>query len=92
MSWAATCIDFDTHFGTTLQANQLCVDKAHGYLVRWQVGDEVIENSGFFAIGNLWERAKFAAPWVALCRRIQPNWRTCFVTNQSDLPPQPKAG
>lgn len=51
----ATCINFDTHFGTTLQANQLCVDKEHGALLRWQVGEEVIENSDFFPIANLWE-------------------------------------
>lgn len=51
----AQCINFDTHFGTTLQANQLCVDNETGTLVRWQVGNEVIENSDFFRIANLWE-------------------------------------
>jgi TonB family protein len=54
----AKCINFDTHFGTTMQANQLCVDSEHGYLVRWQLGDEVIENSDFFQIANLWEPAQ----------------------------------
>ena len=53
----AKCINFDTHFGTTLQANQLCVDNDTGALVRWQVGDEVIENSDFFRIVDLWEPA-----------------------------------
>ncbi len=52
---SAKCINFDTHFGATLQANQLCVDSENGALVRWQVGDEVIENSEFFQIANLWE-------------------------------------
>jgi hypothetical protein len=54
---AAKCINFDTHFGATLQANQLCVDSERGTLLRWQVGDEVIENADFCAIANLWEPA-----------------------------------
>lgn len=54
---AAKCINFDTHFGATLQANQLCVDSERGALLRWQVGDEVIENADFFPIANLWEPA-----------------------------------
>ena len=51
----AKCINFDSQFGATLQANQLCVDSERGVLLRWQVGDEVIENSDFFPIANLWE-------------------------------------
>ena len=53
----AKCIQFDTHFGSTLQANQLCMDAERGALLRWQVGDELIENSDYFAFGNLWEPA-----------------------------------
>ena len=51
----AKCINFDTHFGNTLQTNQICVDSERGTLLRWQVGDEVIENTDYFQIGNLWE-------------------------------------
>jgi hypothetical protein len=32
----ARCINFDTHFGTTVQANQICVDAERGTLLRWQ--------------------------------------------------------
>ncbi len=53
----AKCINFDTQFGTTSQANQICADTQHGYLLRWQVGDEVVENSDFFQVANLWEPA-----------------------------------
>ncbi|MBA3913505.1 MAG: TonB family protein [Acidobacteriales bacterium] len=52
---SAHCINFDTQFGTTLQANQICVDSERGVLLRWQVGEETIENSDFFPIANLWE-------------------------------------
>lgn len=52
---AAKCINFDTQFGATLQANQICVDNERGTVLRWQVGDELIENSDFFPVANLWE-------------------------------------
>jgi hypothetical protein len=53
----AKCIQFDTHFGSTLQANQICMDAERGAVLRWQVGDELIENSDYFAFANLWEPA-----------------------------------
>ena len=49
------CIQFDTHFGSTLQHNELCMDNEHGYLVRWTVGNEYIENTDFKPVGDLWE-------------------------------------
>jgi len=52
---AARCIDFDTQFGDTLQANQICVDSGRAVLLRWRVGEELVENSEFFQIANLWE-------------------------------------
>ena len=53
----ARCINFDTRFGTTMQANQICMDAERGTLLRWQVGDEVVENDDFFRVGTLWEPA-----------------------------------
>jgi Gram-negative bacterial TonB protein C-terminal len=44
---AATCIDFDTVFGTTSQANQICVDKQLGVLLRFREGLDTDENSEF---------------------------------------------
>ena len=52
---AARCISFDTHLGAGIQANQVCVDAERGILLRWHVGDELIENSDFFQIATLWE-------------------------------------
>ncbi len=54
----AECVLFDTHFGSTLQHNQLCMDAERGALLRWQVGDETIENLDYFKVGNLWEPAR----------------------------------
>lgn len=52
---AAKCINFDTHLGVGVQANQMCVDAERGTLLRWRVGEELIENSDFFQISTLWE-------------------------------------
>ena len=51
----ARCIQFRTRFGDTVQSNQICVDMERGALLRWQVGDEVFENSDYFKVGRLWE-------------------------------------
>jgi len=51
----AKCVQFDTNFGSSVQHNELCMDSEHGYLVRWTVGNEFIENSDFKQVGNLWE-------------------------------------
>ena len=53
----ARCINFDTHFGSTMQSNQICMDAERGTLLRWQVGDEVVENADFYRVGTLWEPA-----------------------------------
>src|ERR1700692_1610654 len=50
---AAKCINFDTHLGVGIQANQMCVDAARGTLLLSRVGDELIENSDFFQISTL---------------------------------------
>ena len=54
---AAKCVHFDTHFGATVQHNQLCMDAERGVLLHWQVGEETIENADYFAVGDLWEPA-----------------------------------
>jgi len=51
----ARCVNFDTHLGTGVQANQICLDTERGTLLRWQVGDDIIENSDYFQLGKLWE-------------------------------------
>src|SRR5258708_2348076 len=52
---AAKCINFDTHLGAGVQANQICLDAERGTLLRWHVGDDLIENSDYFHVGKLWE-------------------------------------
>jgi hypothetical protein len=54
---AAKCINFDTHLGAGVRANQICVDAERGTLLRWHVGEELIENSDFFQVATLWEPA-----------------------------------
>ncbi len=54
---AAKCINFDTKFGDKLQQNQICVDATTGATLRWQVGEQVVEASGYYQVGQLWEPA-----------------------------------
>jgi TonB family protein len=54
---SARCINFDTRFGNTMQSNQICMDAQRGTLLRWQVGDEVMENADFYQVGRIWEPA-----------------------------------
>jgi hypothetical protein len=51
----AKCVNFDTQFGSTLQQNQLCVDSERDAMLRWRVGDTLIENTEYFQVGPLWE-------------------------------------
>jgi hypothetical protein len=51
----AKCINFQTQFGDVVQNNQICVDADRQALLRWRVGDELVENTQFFQIANLWE-------------------------------------
>jgi hypothetical protein len=51
----AKCIHFRTRFGETVQSNEICVDTDRGSVIRWQVGDEVFENTDYFKVGPLWE-------------------------------------
>jgi hypothetical protein len=53
----AKCIEFNTHVGESVQSNEICVDIYRGSVIRWQVGDELFENTGYFRVGSLWEPA-----------------------------------
>lgn len=53
----AKCIEFHTHVGETVQSNEICVDIYRGSVIRWQVGDELFENTGYFKVGSLWQPA-----------------------------------
>jgi Gram-negative bacterial TonB protein C-terminal len=44
---AAKCIRFETVNGRTHQSNEICVDNELGNLIRWNVGDDLIEDSDF---------------------------------------------
>lgn len=43
----AKCIHFETVNGRTHQSNEICVDTERGNLVRWNVGEDLIENFDF---------------------------------------------
>ena len=44
----AKCIRFETVNGRTHQSNEICVDEELGALIRWNVGEDLIENTGYF--------------------------------------------
>lgn len=44
---AAKCIQFETVNGRTFQSNEICVDDQLGTLARWNVGDELIEDTDY---------------------------------------------
>ncbi len=44
----ARCIEFDTVKGDKTSANEICIDKEYGILVRVHANDETITNSDFF--------------------------------------------
>jgi len=50
---AAKCIQFETVNGRTHQSNELCVDEELGMLVRYNVGDDLIENADFVSFENI---------------------------------------
>jgi len=50
---SAKCIDFETINGRSNQVNEICVDEANGTLVRYNVGDELIENTDFFSFEGM---------------------------------------
>lgn len=49
----AKCIQFDTVNGRTYQSNEICVDDEAGTLLRWKVGDELIEDTDYFSFQGI---------------------------------------
>jgi len=43
----AKCIQFETVNGKTHQSNEICVDEELGTLMRWDVGEDLIENTEY---------------------------------------------
>ncbi|HKN74886.1 MAG TPA: hypothetical protein VJW94_06895 [Candidatus Acidoferrum sp.] len=50
---AAKCVQFETVNGRTHESNELCVDEELGVLVRYNVGDDLIENTDFVSFENI---------------------------------------
>jgi Gram-negative bacterial TonB protein C-terminal len=44
---AAKCVRFETVVGRTHQSNEICVDDELGVLLRWNVGEDLIEDSEY---------------------------------------------
>jgi hypothetical protein len=51
---AAKCIQFETVNGRTRQSNEICVDVELGTLVRWNVGDELIDDTDYSSLDGVW--------------------------------------
>jgi hypothetical protein len=52
---SAKCIQFETVNGRTRQSNQICVDEQLGTVIRWNVGEDLIENTDYSQFeGVLW--------------------------------------
>ena len=46
------CIEFDTTYGEKTDNNKICVDSASGALMTFRNGNELAENSEFFAFAG----------------------------------------
>jgi len=57
---SARCIEFDTIAGQKTDNNEICVDAANGTLLRGKVGQNLIENSEFFAFAGALLPAKIS--------------------------------
>jgi TonB family protein len=50
----AKCIHFDTINGRTHQSNEICVDDELGALLRWNVGEDLIEDGDYASFEGMW--------------------------------------
>jgi Gram-negative bacterial TonB protein C-terminal len=53
----AKCIHFETVNGRTHQSNEIRVDAEQGTVLRWNVGDELVEDSEFYMFEGVWRPA-----------------------------------
>jgi len=53
----AKCIHFETVNGRTHQSNEICVDAEQGTVLRWDVGDELVEDSEYYMFEGVWRPA-----------------------------------
>ena len=54
----AKCIHFETVNGRMHQSNEICVDEELGTLIRWNVGEDLIENTDFSLFEGIWLPAR----------------------------------
>src|SRR5262249_24339068 len=50
----AKCIHFETINGRAHQSNEICVDAEQETVLRWNVGDQLIEDSGYSMFEGSW--------------------------------------
>jgi Gram-negative bacterial TonB protein C-terminal len=50
----AKCIQFETVNARTVQSNEICVDSERGTLIRWNVGDDLIEDTDYSQFQGVW--------------------------------------
>lgn len=51
---ASKCIEFETVNGKSRQSNEICVDDERGTLVRWSVGEELVEDTDYVQVEGVW--------------------------------------
>jgi Gram-negative bacterial TonB protein C-terminal len=51
---SAKCIHFDTVNGRTHQSNEICVDDELGFLLRWHVAEDFIEDTDYVSFESMW--------------------------------------
>jgi hypothetical protein len=54
----AKCIHFETINGKTQQSNEVCVDAEQGPVLRWNVGDQLVEDSEYYMFEDVWRPAR----------------------------------
>lgn len=50
----AKCIQFETVNGRTHQSNEICVDEELGAMVRWSVGEDLVEDTEYAQFEGMW--------------------------------------
>lgn len=50
----AKCIQFETVNGRSSEANQICIDAERGTLLRWNVGNSLVNDSGYMQFQGVW--------------------------------------
>jgi hypothetical protein len=77
----AKCIQFETVKGRSQQSNEICLDEELGAIVRYHVGEDLVENTDYFSFEGVLFPATYATTSTALCA-----WNSIRSSRLSKLP------